>query len=160
MLLAGAPSDHSSTTFTILSRSGFYSHYFLVPKKDGGLRPILALRSSRKYAQGTGSFLKDAYFHIQIAPHHRLFIRFAFEGAAYQYMVLPFALSLAPRTFTKCMDAALSPLRQLEIRILNYLDDWLTLAQSEDEFLYYRSVLLSHLEWLGFRGVNVTNYCT
>ncbi|KAL0182061.1 hypothetical protein M9458_021436, partial [Cirrhinus mrigala] len=24
--------------------SGFYSHYFLVPKKDGGLRPILDLR--------------------------------------------------------------------------------------------------------------------
>ncbi len=26
------------------SESGFYSHYFLVPKKDGGLRPILDLR--------------------------------------------------------------------------------------------------------------------
>ncbi len=55
------------------SKSGFYSRYFLVLKKDGGLRPILDLRllnyalmkrssgwslwnrSSRKYAQGTGS---------------------------------------------------------------------------------------------------------
>ncbi len=27
--------------------------------------------------------LKDAYFHIQIAPHHRRFLRFAFEGTAY-----------------------------------------------------------------------------
>ncbi len=27
-----------------LSKSGFYSRYFLVPKKDGGLRPILDLR--------------------------------------------------------------------------------------------------------------------
>ncbi len=27
-----------------LSESGFYSRYFLVPKKDGGLRPILDLR--------------------------------------------------------------------------------------------------------------------
>ncbi len=33
--------------------------------------------------------LKDAYFHIQIAPHHRRFLRFAFEGTAYQYSVLP-----------------------------------------------------------------------
>ncbi len=56
--------------------------------------------------------LKDAYFHIQIAPHHGRFLRFAFEGVAYQYTVLPFGLSLAPRTFTRCMDAALSPLRQ------------------------------------------------
>ncbi len=48
------------------------------------------------------------------SPHHRRFLRFAFEGVAYQYTVLPFGLSLAPRTFTKCMDAALSPLRQME----------------------------------------------
>ncbi len=27
--------------------------------------------------------LKDTYFHIQIAPHHRRFLRFAFEGVAY-----------------------------------------------------------------------------
>ncbi len=79
-------------------------------------------------------------------PHHQQFLRFAFEGVAYNYMVLPFGLSLAPRTFTKCMDAALSPLTQMGIRILNYLNDWLILAQSEDELLSHRSVLLSHLE--------------
>ncbi len=55
-------------------------------------------------------------------PHHQQFLRFAFEGVAYNYMVLPFGLSLAPRTFTKCMDAALSPLTQMGIRILNYLN--------------------------------------
>ncbi len=86
--------------------------------------------------------LKDAYFHIQIAPHHRRLLRFAFEGVAYQYTILPFGLSLAPHTFTKCMDAALSLRRQLGIRILNYLDDCLILAQSEDALLY-------HLECLG-----------
>ncbi len=90
-------------------------------------------------------------FHIQIAPHHRRFLRFAFEGVAYQYTVLPFGLSLAPRTFTKCMDAALSPLRQMGIRILNYLDDWLILAQSEVELLSHRTLILSHLERLGLR---------
>ncbi len=70
---------------------------------------------------------------------------------AYQYTVLPFGLFLAPHTFTKCMDAALSLLRQLGISIFNYLDDWLILAQSEDELLYHRSVLLSHVECLGLR---------
>ncbi len=90
--------------------------------------------------------LKDAYFHIQIAPHHRRFLRFAFKGVAYQYSVL----SLASRTFAKYMDA-LSSLRQMGIRILNYLDDWLILAQSEDEPLSHRSVLLCHLEYLELR---------
>ncbi len=75
--------------------------------------------------------LKNAYFHKQVFPHHRRLLRFAFEGVTYQYKVLLFGLSLAPRTFTRCMDAALSPLRQMGICILNYLDDWLILAQSE-----------------------------
>ncbi len=103
------------------SESGFYSRYFLVPKKDGGLLPILDLRLLN-YTLMKRSFrlitlkqilpqicpgdwfmsldLKDAFFHIQIAPHHRRFLRFAFEGMAYQYKVLPFGLSLAPRIFT------------------------------------------------------------
>ncbi len=73
------------------------------------------------------------------SPHHRRFLRFAFKGVAYQYTVLPFGLSLTPRTFTKCMDTARSPLRQMRIRILNYLDDWLILAQSEVELLSHRT---------------------
>ncbi len=151
------------------SESAFYSRYFIVPKKDGGLRlifdlnralmkwPFRMITSKQILSQicpGDWFFwldLKDAYFHIQITPHHRLFLRFAFEGVAYQYTVLPFGLSLASRTFTKCMDAALSPLRQMGIRILNYFDDWLILAQSEDKLLSHRSVLLSHLECLGLR---------
>ncbi len=56
--------------------------------------------------------LKDAYFHIQVAPIYRRFLRFVFEGVAYQYKVLPFGLCLAPHTFIQFMDAALSPLRQ------------------------------------------------
>ncbi len=34
--------------------------------------------------------MKDTYFHIQIAPHHRRFLRFAFKGVAYQCTVVPF----------------------------------------------------------------------
>ncbi len=67
--------------------------------------------------------LKDAYFHIQVVQRHRRFLRFAFGGKACQYKVLPFGLALAPRTFTKCMDAALAPLRLQGICVLNYLDD-------------------------------------
>lgn len=52
---------------------------------------------------------KDAYFHISILPQHRKYLRFAFRAEAYQYRVLPFGLALSPRTFTKCVDAALVP---------------------------------------------------
>ncbi len=89
---------------------GFFSRYFLVPKRDGGLRPILDLRrlnfslykgkfkmltmkTIMSQVQGGDWFvtidLKDAYFHIQVVQRHRRFLRFAFEGKAYQYKVLP-----------------------------------------------------------------------
>ncbi len=85
------------------------------------------------------------------SPHHRRFLRFAFEGVAYQYKVLPFVLSMASHTFTRCMDAALSPLRQMGICILKYLDDWLILAQSQAVLTSHKTLLLSHLRCLGLR---------
>ncbi|KAI2668213.1 Transposon Ty3-I Gag-Pol polyprotein [Labeo rohita] len=101
--------------------SGFYSRYFIVPKKDGGLCPILDLRllnrsvmrlkfkmlKKRKrtvnqvVSQIRSEYwfvtidLKDAYFHVSILPQHRKFLRFAFSGEAYQYQVLPFGLVLS-----------------------------------------------------------------
>ncbi|XP_077060691.1 uncharacterized protein LOC143712393 [Siphateles boraxobius] len=151
---------------------GFYSRYFLVPRKGGGLRPILDLRRLN-FALYKGKFkmltlkaiisqirpgdwfvtidLKDAYFHIQVVQRHRQFLRFAVGGRAFQYRVLPFGLSLAPRTFTKCMDAALAPLRLQGIRVLNYLDDWLILAQSRNLVAHHRDIVLSHIQSLGLR---------
>ncbi len=51
------------------------------------------------------------------------------------------------------MDAALSPLRQMGIRILNYPPhDWLIRAQSEWwNYFHHRTLILSHLERLGLR---------
>ncbi len=69
--------------------TGFYSRYFIVPKKDGGLRPILdlqvlndsvrqlkfkmlTLRQIVPQIRSEDWFfmidLKDAYFHISILP--------------------------------------------------------------------------------------------
>ncbi|KAI2658583.1 Transposon Ty3-G Gag-Pol polyprotein [Labeo rohita] len=152
--------------------SGFYSRYFIVPKKDGGLRPILDLRVLNRSVmklkfrmltlkqvvsqiRSEDWFvtidLKDAYFHVSILPQHRKFLRFAFRGEGYQYRVLPFGLALSPRTFTKCVDAALAPLRLQGIRILNYIDDWLILAQSEQLAAQHRDVVLAHMKELGLR---------
>ncbi len=151
---------------------GFFSRYFLVPKRDGGLRPILdlsrlnlsfykgkfkmlTLKTIMSQIQGGDWFvtidLKDAYFHIQVIRRHRKFLQFAFGGKAYQYKVLPFGLALALRTFTKCMDAALAPLRFQGIRVLNYLDDWLILAHSREFVSHHRDIVLHHIRSLGLR---------
>ncbi len=152
--------------------TGFYSRYFIVPKKDGGLRPILdlwvlnvsilklkfkmlTLRQIVSQIRSEDWFvtidLKDAYFHISILPYHRKFLGFAFGGKAYQYRVLPFGLAWSPRTFTKCVDAALVPLRLQGIRIMNYIDDWFILAQSHQLAVRHRDVVLAHMRKLGLR---------
>ncbi len=95
--------------------------------------------------------LKDAYFHISILPYHRKFLRFAFGGRAYQFSVLPFGLALSPHTFTKCVDAALAPLRLQCIHIMNYIDDWLILAQSHQLAVWHRDFVLAHMKELGLR---------
>ncbi len=151
---------------------GFFSRYFRVPKRDGSLRPILDLRclnfslykgrfkmlttkTIMSQIQGGDWFvtidLKDAYFHIQVVQRHRRFLRFAFGGKAYQYKVLPFGLALAPRTFTKCIDAALAPLRLQGIRVLNYLNDWLILAHTRELVSRHRDIVLRHIHSLGLR---------
>ncbi len=151
-------------------KSGFYSPYFIIPKNGGGLRPILDLRilnralhklpfrmlTQRRIFQCIHPFdwfaaidLKDAYFHVSILPRHRPFLRFAFKGRAYQYKALPFGLSLSPRLFTKVVEAALVLLREAGIRVLNYLDDWLILAQSRALLCEHRDTVLSHFSRLG-----------
>ncbi len=156
----------------LVRESGFYSRYFIVPKKDGGLRPILDLRLLNRSVKRlkfkmltikqvvaqirfedwfVTIDLKDAYFHISILPQHRKFLRFALGGKAYQYRVLPFGLALSPRTFTKSVDAALAPLRLQGICILNYIDDWLILAQSEQVAVRHQDVVLAHMRDLGLR---------
>ncbi len=95
--------------------------------------------------------LKDAYFHISILSCHRMFLRFAFGGKAYPYQVLPFGLALSPRTFMKCVDAALALLRLQGIRSMNYINDWLILAQSHQLAVRHRDVVLAHMKKLGLR---------
>ncbi|XP_058483844.1 uncharacterized protein LOC131459867 [Solea solea] len=150
---------------------GFYSRYFLIPKKGGSLRPILDLRCLnlhlRKYKFKmlthnvlfrsirpgdwfTSVDLQDAYFHISIYPAHRKYLRFAFKGAAYEYQTLPFGLSLAPRVFSKCVEAALNPVRASGLRVFAYLDDFLLCAPSREEAGRDTQRLIVRLSSLGF----------
>ncbi len=132
-------------------RSGLFSPYFIVPKKGGGLRPILDLRVlnralhklpfkmlTQKRIFGcvrpldwfAAIDLKDAYFHVSILPRHRPFLRFAFEGQAYQYKVLPFGLSLSPRVFTKVVEAALERTRCAHSQLPRRLAHTRTVSQA------------------------------
>ena len=154
-----------------LDSKRFYSNLFTVPKKGGERRPIINLKALNRFIPHVhfkmegiqslrelilpGDFmikldLKDAYFSIPIHTTQQRFLSFMWEGQSYQFTCLPFGLSSAPRTFTKVMKPLVAYLRSLGIRLVIYLDDMLILAQTKEELLKWRSIVLDLLENLGF----------
>lgn len=153
------------------SSPGFYGRLFLVPKKTGGFRPVFNLRPLNHFIQKEsfkmatirtvaaairpGDFavsldLKDAYLHIPIHKLHRKFLRFTFKGTSYQFKVLPFGLSSAPRVFTKLTRVVVLYCRRLAMRVILYLDDSLLLARPRQVALQHRDILLELLQRLGW----------
>ncbi len=129
-------------------KAGFFSPYFIVPKKSGGLRPILGLRilmlmQNRVFGCIRPQVRSAALTWRPVLPCVDPSVPQAIPAVCVQrtsisVQVLPFGLSLSPRVFTKVAEAALVPLREQGVRILNYLDDWLILAQSQDQLCEHR----------------------
>ena len=154
---------------------GLYSRYFLVPKKPEGLRPILDLRglnpsiTKKEFRMLTNHTLlasithgdwltsidlKDAFFHVGVHPHHRKYLRFFFQGKAYQFRVLPFGYSLAPRTFTLVLQTALEPLLRTGVIVRSFIDDLLIQSRSRAQAMMDTRTVILHLSRLGF-SINV-----
>ena len=150
---------------------GFYSTLFLVPKKNGEMRPVINLRPLNKYLRKQhfkmdtmskvlnlvkkGDWavtldLKDAYLHVPIFQKHRKYLRFCVRGKVYQFKALCFGPTSAPRIFTKIISVIAAHLRKQSIRLATYLDDWLAVNQMKNMLLKNREVILNLLIRLGF----------
>ena len=150
--------------------SGYYSTFFMVPKKDGGFRPILNLKSLNTHlkvphfkmetfrtirlALKVGDWaitldLRDAYFHVPIFPSHRRFLRFVYKNTHYQFQALPFGIAVAPRIFTKILTALAGFFRNRQIHIYMYLDDWIVRNQEREVLYEQRELILVTLDMVG-----------
>ena len=133
------------------SQTEFYSVLFLVPKKNGQMRPVINLKALNQWVEtphfkmeGLTSLrdllrqgdwlvkvdLKDAYLTVPIHPDYQCYLRFTVEGVDYQFTCLPFGLACAPWAFTKIMKAVVTLLRSWGTRIVIYINDILIMSES------------------------------
>ncbi|XP_075188617.1 uncharacterized protein LOC142272290 [Anomaloglossus baeobatrachus] len=154
---------------------GFYSPLFLVGKPDCSFRVIINLKGLNSHLQIL-SFkmelmkstikslypnchmavldLKDAYYHVPIAPPSQQYLRVAvmLDGSVrhLQFRALPFGLAIAPRIFTKLVLEITAHLREDRILIIPYLDDFLVVGDSANHCTTVLQTVSSKLEGLGW----------
>ena len=150
---------------------GYYSCLFLVPKPDGSFRPIIDWKKLNQFII-VPSFkmetlfsiiaaiqpqewitkidLKDACHHILVHVSIHKYFRFVVAGIVYQFCVLPFGLSTAPREFTKTLAPVVQLLRSQGIQVHAYLDDWIIRASSREQSLEHTQHIIQLLQSLGW----------
>ena len=159
------------TELTAIPVGGFLSTLFLVPKKDGGVRPVVNLKSLNTFVEvphfkmeGIHTLkslllkndwlvkvdLKDAYFSIPVHQNHRKYLCFQVKDKLYQFNCLPFGLASAPWVFTKTLKPVAALGRELGMRLVVYTDDILLMAESQESARDQASALIYLLQCLGF----------
>ena len=132
---------------------GFYSHLFLVNKPHQRLRPVIdlsrlntfllverfkmetqeSIRPSLIPGECVSSIdLSDTCLDIPIHQNSRKYLRFCHDSPVFQFTSLPFGLATAPQVFIMIVKEV--KLMALTRGIgLQYLDDWLIRAPSQEE---------------------------
>lgn len=73
--------------------------------------------------------LTKGYYQICLEPNVKHLTAFAFDNALYQFTVMPFGLTAAPKTFQRLMERVVGHLPFVEV----YLDDVVIYSYSEDK---------------------------
>lgn len=149
----------------------FYSSMFVIPKKNGGVRPVFNHKQLNQYVEAphfkmetirevsqmikpkdylVSIYLSDAFLHIELHQDSRHYLRFKWKDQVYQYRTTAFGLSSSPYVFTKVCRPILEHLRSQGIRISAYLDDWLLLADSKQLAIQQAQMVVSLLQDLGW----------
>ena len=130
-----------------MSQLHYSNSLFLVAKRSGRERPVINLRPLDRFVPNQkfrmesilllkdilkpNSFLtkidlKDAFYSIPIAKKSRKYLQFIYHNKLYQFCVLPFGISTAPRVFSKILKPVnIALLRTRGISLIIYLDDLL-----------------------------------
>ncbi|EIE88314.1 hypothetical protein RO3G_13025 [Rhizopus delemar RA 99-880] len=150
---------------------GFYSSMFVIPKKDGGIRPVFNLKRLNQYLDAphfkmetirevalminpndylVSIDLSDAFLHIGLHPESRRFLRLKWKDQVYQYCTTAFGLSTSPFVFSKVCRPILEHFRSQGYRISAYLDDWILAANTKQLAIQQAQTVVNLLQQLGW----------
>ena len=90
------------------------------------------------------------YFHVAVDPRDKKYLHFTYDGEIFEFQVLPFGLSTAPRTFTHLVRAVGAYLKTLGINVFQYIDDWLVVGETYQLALSYRDTVRWVTQRVGF----------
>eukprot|EP00800_Vazella_pourtalesii_P012821 TRINITY_DN3004_c0_g1_i1.p3 TRINITY_DN3004_c0_g1~~TRINITY_DN3004_c0_g1_i1.p3 ORF type:complete len:259 (+),score=8.28 TRINITY_DN3004_c0_g1_i1:1511-2287(+) len=94
--------------------------------------------------------LKDAYLTVAVHMKSRQYLQFEWENTLYQYITMPFGLSIAPFVFTKTLKRPITLLRLWGVRLIVYLDDILIAGPSTETTSLHTNWVIRLLSQLGF----------
>ena len=150
---------------------GYYSRLFLVPKPMKRWRPVIDLsmlnnhlhvltfkmetaesirKSIRKGEWVTSIDLTDAYFHVPIHPQSQKYLRFQTKKGIFQFRALPFGVATAPLEFTHIVKEVKLIAQARNLRIHQYLDDWLLRSPTKEQCLKDSENLVKLVQELGW----------
>ena len=150
---------------------GFYSSMFVIPKKNGGVRPVFNLRKLNQYLDAphfkmdtikevarmiqpneylVSIDLSDAFLHVGLHPESKKFLRLKWKDQVYQYCTTAFGLATSPFVFTKVCKPILEYFRSQGFRISAYLDDWILAADTKDLAQQQVNAVVTLLQQLGW----------
>ena len=92
------------------------------------------------------------YFHIPIQEQSRKCPRFHTQGRVYQFKALPFGLSTASMEFTVIPNQVKLMAIHKDLRIHQYLDNWLVRARSHQACLQHTQELVNNVSATGLAG--------
>jgi len=156
-----------------VSSPGFYSRFFVVPKKTvGKWRSILDLHvlnrdhiRTQRFKMDTAELVRqdlkegdwatsvdltDAYFQVKIHVNSRKYLRFGILGKVYQFRALVMGLSPSPEVFTMVGKPLKIYLQKRGVHIRQYLDDWLIFSGREDLTVAHTQLVVQVARQLGF----------
>ena len=147
---------------------GYYSRLFLVPKPMKRWRPVIDLSMLNNHVHVLTfkmetaesirkSILKgewvtsiDAYFHVPIHPQSQKYLRFQTKNGVFQFRALPFGVATAPLEFTRIVKEVKLIAQARNLRIHQYLDDWLLRSPTEEQCLKGSKNLVKLVQELGW----------